>query len=157
MRRKDREITDIDQIEMILAKNNVCRLALHGEEYPYLLPLNYGYVRQGDRFRLYFHGAREGMKMDALRRDSHAAFEVDCETRVIQGKAPGEYTMAYESVVAIGVLSIVEGDEKRDGLAAIMRQVAPGETFAFDQATLLGVTVLCLEVSQITGKRNRPA
>lgn len=42
MRRKDREITDFNEIMKIIDKCDTCRLALIDEEYPYIVPLNFG-------------------------------------------------------------------------------------------------------------------
>ena len=43
MRRKDREITDIQQILNIIDKCNILRLGLFDKDYPYVVPLHYGY------------------------------------------------------------------------------------------------------------------
>ncbi|MCI9135355.1 MAG: pyridoxamine 5'-phosphate oxidase family protein, partial [Lachnospiraceae bacterium] len=40
MRRKDREITDFQEILEIIRKCDVCRIALNDEEFPYMVPLN---------------------------------------------------------------------------------------------------------------------
>ena len=40
MRRKDREITDFDEIMKIIDKCDTCRLALFDDEFPYIVPLN---------------------------------------------------------------------------------------------------------------------
>lgn len=42
MRRKDREITEFEEIIDVMERCGVCRLALHDEEYPYIVPLNFG-------------------------------------------------------------------------------------------------------------------
>ncbi len=42
MRRKDREITDFDEIMNIINKCDTCRLALFDKEFPYIVPLNFG-------------------------------------------------------------------------------------------------------------------
>ena len=42
MRRADREITDFDELIAVMRGCDVCRLALHDEPYPYILPLNFG-------------------------------------------------------------------------------------------------------------------
>ena len=42
MRRKDREITDFDEMMKIIAKCDTCRLALFDDEFPYIVPLNFG-------------------------------------------------------------------------------------------------------------------
>ena len=48
MRRADREITDFDELIAVMRGCDVCRLALHDEPYPYILPLNFGLEADGE-------------------------------------------------------------------------------------------------------------
>ena len=58
MRRSDREITKFSEIIAIIEKCDVCRLALNDEDYPYILPLNFGInITEDNNLELYFHGA----------------------------------------------------------------------------------------------------
>ena len=157
MRRKEREITDLDVIESILKAANVCRLALHAGPYPYIVPMSYGYVRRDDTFALYFHCAMEGEKLEHMRRNPHVAFEVEGYQQLIGKDTACSYTMEYESVIVQGVLSVAEGAEKERGMQALMEQVASGRRFAFDENALRGVLVLRLDVRHLTGKRHRKA
>ena len=47
MRRKDREITDIHKIEKILSSAKYLHLGVLDDEYPYVVPLHYGYQING--------------------------------------------------------------------------------------------------------------
>ena len=47
MRRKDREIKDFNEIIEIIRKCDVCRIALHDGDFPYIVPLNFGLDVQG--------------------------------------------------------------------------------------------------------------
>ena len=49
MRRSDREVTDFCEMVSIMEKCDVCRIALHDTEYPYILPVNFG-MEIGDAF-----------------------------------------------------------------------------------------------------------
>ena len=62
MRRKDREITDFNEMIEIIKKCDVCRIALNDEAFPYIVPLNFGLDVQGEQVFLYFHAAMEGKK-----------------------------------------------------------------------------------------------
>ena len=62
MRRKDREITEFEEIIDVMERCGVCRLALHDEEYPYIVPLNFGMQVEEGQIVLYFHGAEEGKR-----------------------------------------------------------------------------------------------
>ena len=67
MRRKDRQITDKDIINEILLKSDIARIALFDNEYPYIIPMNYGYKDNA----LYFHCAPEGKKLDLIKRNNN--------------------------------------------------------------------------------------
>ena len=43
VRRKDKEIKDVNLIQSILRKASVCRIALSVDNKPYVVPVNYGY------------------------------------------------------------------------------------------------------------------
>ena len=67
MRRSDREVTKFSDIIAIIEKCDVCRLALNDEDYPYILPLNFGInITEDNNLELYFHGASEGTKLKLI-------------------------------------------------------------------------------------------
>ena len=70
MRRKDREITDFDEMMKIIAKCDTCRLALFDDEFPYIVPLNFGTNVEEGQLYLYFHSAKEGTKLDLIRKNN---------------------------------------------------------------------------------------
>ena len=61
-----------------MKKCEVCRIALNDEEYPYILPLSFGMDCIDGKVTLYFHSALEGTKLNLIRRDNRASFEMDC-------------------------------------------------------------------------------
>ena len=93
MRRSDREITDFNEMIEVMERCDVCRLAFHGEDYPYILPLNFGMEVQDGRITLYFHGALEGRKYELMKRDNRAGFEMDCAHRLVLDEEQGNCTM----------------------------------------------------------------
>ena len=88
MRKKDREITDLNEILAVMDKCSVCRVALFDAEYPYIVPLNFGFQADGGRIALYFHCAGAGKKLDLLRRCNKVGFELDIPQRLIVGERP---------------------------------------------------------------------
>ena len=74
MLRKDREITDLDRIQEIISRSEVCRLAFFDEGYPYILPMNFGFERVEDTFVLYFHTALRGKKLELLKANNPVSF-----------------------------------------------------------------------------------
>lgn len=153
MRKKDREVSNMEDIIAIIKKCDVCRLAFYDQEYPYIVPLNFGFSYDGTDMELYFHGAGAGKKLELIRENNKAGFEMDCSHNLIEGSAACEYTMEYESVCGNGIIELLEGDEKIKGLTCLMKQYSPAETFQFGEKHVNAVTVFKLKVNSITGKR----
>lgn len=152
MRRKDREITDLKDIFGVIKKCDVIRIALFNGDYPYIVPLNFGCSYDAENIEFYFHGAREGLKLELLEQNNHAAFEMDCSHRLITGTEACEYTMEYESVCGTGLLEMVEGEEKRAALTVLMQQYSDAPSFTFPDRMVERIAVFKLKVRSITGK-----
>lgn len=158
MRRHDREITDRGEQLAILRQAEVCRIALNDEDgYPYIIPINFGVEEQEGRVLLHFHSALEGHKLELLRRDSRAAFEVDVNHQIHYLPEKGYCTAAYESVTGRGRFRILtEEQEIKDSLACLMDHYHPGENAYYNPAAIPRTTVYVLEVESMTGKRKQP-
>jgi len=152
VRRKDREITDICRMEEILRKAEAASVAFGGDG-PYVIPMNYGFECVNGRFTLYFHGAQEGEKIDRIKADPRAAFTVYVNNRVYSMDGE-EYTSSFDSVCGSGTIRILEGEEKKRGLAVLMAHYAPGKEFAFPEALLSAACVMALEADAISGKHH---
>ncbi|MDO4581927.1 MAG: pyridoxamine 5'-phosphate oxidase family protein [Bacillota bacterium] len=158
MRRKDREITDQREIRRIIDAAIVCRLALNTDEAPYIVPLNFGVLWDGESPLFYFHSARRGYKFALLELDDRAALEIDSYGEVAQEGRYCQYGLPYRSVIATGRIEIVtDAEEKTRGLRAIVghscrdgQLVAPD--FRFSEAELDGVCVYKLMVRQLSAK-----
>lgn len=61
MRRKDREITDIGEILQIVDRAKILHLGLFDGEYPYIVPLHFGYAYENEMLTFFMHGARKGI------------------------------------------------------------------------------------------------
>ena len=150
MRRKEKEITDIKEIEFIIQQSQVCRLALADEGLPYIVPLCFGYKNK----MLYFHSAKEGQKIDILRRNRQVCFEFDIDARVRSGKTACAWGMGYKSVIGYGTASLVEDpEEKQKALDIIMRQYSEGE-FEYSAKNLAEMLVIKVVISAMTGKKS---
>jgi uncharacterized protein len=122
MRRRDRAITDTQDIDSILARGLTCQLAMVDSGHPYLVSLNYGYRWVEGRPFLYFHCAREGRKIEALRRSPEACWTVAIPGSLKGGPEACSWGMGFESVVGIGRVRFLEGQEARAALDALMER-----------------------------------
>lgn len=153
MRRSDREIKDFDEIVKVLEKCDAVRLAFNGEDYPYVVPLSFGMRVQDGRLRLYFHSACEGRKIDLIEKDNRVCFEADCSHRLALDEEQGNCTTEYESVIGVGRISFVYGDEEKTEALRILMKHYGREDFAFNPAVVPRTAVFVLEAESITGKR----
>ena len=155
MKRKDKEITEIIDKISIIKKCKVCRIGLSDNNKPYIVPLNYGYDFENNNLTLYFHSAKEGKKMDIIKNNNYACFEVDCDNQLISGEKACDYSYTFKSLIGFGKIILLEDvNEKIDGLNKIMRhQTGKEETYLFESAKLENVAVYKMVVEEFTGKQ----
>lgn len=150
MRRAEKEVRERDEIEGIIGRATVCRLAMVDDGRPYVVPLNFGY-RDGV---LYFHSARQGRKVDILRRGGEVCFELDTPLGLRRNPDSCEWGMRYESVIGYGVPRFIDDpEEKVQALCCIMAQYDDGE-HAFPEAVLERTAVFVLPIDSLTAKRS---
>jgi nitroimidazol reductase NimA-like FMN-containing flavoprotein (pyridoxamine 5'-phosphate oxidase superfamily) len=154
MRRKDREIIYVEDKIKIISECKVCRLGLSQNNQPYIIPLNYGYSFDGHVLTLYFHSANEGEKLDIIRNNHNACFEMDCHHKLIEVEKACNYGYTFKSVIGFGKIIFMEtNDEKNNGLNQIMKHQTGKDTrYSFDIDALKNVTVYKLLVEEFTGK-----
>jgi nitroimidazol reductase NimA-like FMN-containing flavoprotein (pyridoxamine 5'-phosphate oxidase superfamily) len=155
MRRKDKEITDINDKISIIKKCKVCRLGLSEDNKPYIVPLNYGYDFKENTLTLFFHSANEGKKIDIIRQNNNACFEIDCDTKLIDAEKACSYSYEFKSVTGFGKIIFLEtASEKKYGLNRIMEnQTGKEEAYNFPEEMLKKVTVYKMVVEEFTGKQ----
>ena len=156
MRQKNREITDLEEIIEVMKHCDVLRLALNDDGYPYILPLNFGMDVSDGRITLLFHSALEGHKIDLIKKDNRASFEMDCKHQLQYFEDRGYCTMSYESVIGRGKIRILNDEEKLQALEKLMNHYHPDENAYFNPAAVDRTMVYTLEVEEITGKRKKP-
>lgn len=153
MRRVDRQVTDPAQITEMLRQCMVCRIALQDAQGLYIVPVNYGFELQDGHLTLYFHGAYEGRKAEALRTPIPVAFEMDGGAELIEAGQPCAYGFRYFSVMGSGTARTI-GDigEKKRALAILMKHQT-GRDFLFTDAMAAGTAVFAVDAAEFTAKR----
>jgi len=145
MRRKDREILDIELVKDFIDEEDVVRFALTDEEGTYIVPVNYGMEEDGDTIQLCIHGAAEGRKADALAKAAENGtlipFEIDGQhaPELADGCDASYY---YMSVMGNATVEILEGEDKLHGLEVIMDGIMPAPDYHF-QESVVERTMLC--------------
>ena len=108
MRRNDREIKDKALIEQFIAKEQIIRIAFYDNGDLYIVPLNYGFIYENDKYVFYFHGAKAGRKFELSKSSPMVGFEIDGEYELLQADVACDYSAKFQSVIGTGRLSIIE-------------------------------------------------
>ena len=104
MRRKKQKLTEKQCID-ILKRAKTATLALHGDDgYPYSVPVNYVYLDG----KIYFHGAKSGHKIDAIKNNPKVSIGIIDQEDVIEE----ELTTYFRSIILFGKAKILQDDDE---------------------------------------------
>ena len=149
MRRFKQQITDAECIE-ILKNTKRGVLSLLGEDgYPYGIPIDHWYCEEDGR--IYFHGAKEGHKIDAIKACDKVSYCVFDEGY----RKEGDWALNIKSVITFGRIKLVEDEEKaKEICTAITRKFTDDEEYLQKELSNAFARVQCLEIipEYMTGK-----
>lgn len=149
MRRFKQEITQEECIK-VLSEEPRGILAMHGENgYPYAIPLNQFYdVETG---KLYFHCAKEGLKLDLIKANNQVSFTVLDKGFLKEGN----WGLNIKSVVCLGHIEVLENhEEKIEQCKKLARKFkVSDEELADDiKRNENNVNMLVMTIDRMTGK-----
>ena len=149
MRRFKQQISEAECIR-ILKEQPRGVLSLIGDDgYPYGIPLDHWYCE--DDGKLYFHGAKEGHKIDAIASCDKVSYCV-----MDQGfRKEGEWALNINSVIIFGRISLVTDTEKAKKICTeITRKFTDDEEYLAHELEHAFPRVQCLELTpeHVTGK-----
>ncbi len=153
--RREREITDIEQITKILEKENITHIGLVDGDEPYVVPMNYGFTMEDGKLTLYLHGATEGKKINLMRANPKVFFSIESDVTAFSGNVACQYGTSYSSIMGKGTAKILDDvEEKKSGLSIFMKSQT-GLDFEFNDRMVSAVAVIRIDVSDYTAK-HRP-
>ena len=152
MRRKEKEITNITEIEAIIQKAEVCRLGLAVDNTPYIVPVFFGYENNC----LYIHCGKEGRKLDMIRQNNTVCFEMEVDTKITNRDKPAcQWSAAYRSVIGCGSAFILENfEEIKQALDVIMRHYSNQTSFEYKKKAVEEVAIIKIVVDHMSGKQS---
>ena len=153
--KRERQVTDPEQIKHILDAGKVLHLGLAVDNEPYVVPMNYGYTMEDGKLVLYLHSAVRGRKLDMLRQNPRVFFEIDCDLMPFEGRVPCQYGLVYSSVMGRGKAVLVEDVEQKKQAMTILMKTQTGKDFTFEDRLVSIVAVIRVDVEEYTAK-HRP-
>lgn len=153
MRRSDREITDKKVIEEFIAEEQILRIAFYDDGDIYIVPVNYGYLYENDKYSFYFHGAKAGRKYELSKPKPVVGFEIDGKYKLLENEIACDYSAAFQSVIGTGRLQLVEDiEEKIIGLNTLMKQTTGRQEWNYNDKMIEAVAVFKIDVHKISCK-----
>ena len=150
--RRNKQALSEEECREILESCTSGTLAVLGDEgYPYAVPLSYVY-HDG---HIYFHCARSGHKLDAVRACDKVSFCVIDRDEVV----PEKFTTKYRSVIVFGRAREVTDPREIEGIMrALAGKYSPneGEDAGRQGRRAAGaLCVLALDMEQLSGKQGK--
>ncbi len=151
MRREDKQINNRSEIDEIVKKSDVCRLAFANGNMPYITPVSFGY----DGKSIFIHTAKTGKKIEFIAKNNLVCFEFDSDVKTIGDEAiPCKWTTAYKSVIGYGrIIELRDHKEKVTAINLIMLHYSD-KKWDFDERMLAGVKLWKIEIDEISGKQS---
>lgn len=153
MRRKDQEVTELEAVKEIIRQCDVLRLGLADGDYPYIVPMNFGWEEKEGRLYFYLHGAAEGRKAELLRQNGACSFQMDCGHRVVQLPGHG-ITTRYGCVMGKATVTPLTEEEKPQAMRLLIDRYLPGAPGCPPQA-MARTAMWRLEVADWSAKENK--
>ncbi|WP_294452484.1 pyridoxamine 5'-phosphate oxidase family protein [uncultured Gemmiger sp.] len=149
IRKKKNEIS-ADAVKRLLQNTRRGVLAVNGDDgYPYAIPVNYLY--DAENRKIYFHGARAGHKVDAIKRCDKVCFTVfGNETIRKESWAP-----FVQSVVIFGRCHLIEDQSTAMTLVKkFAMKYYPNESMVDEELAMDGKAVQMyeIEIEHLSGK-----
>ncbi len=155
MRRKDREITDFSKIERIISDCHCIRLGFCDEDEVYIVPLNFGFDKKDNEYTFYFHGAKEGRKVELMKKSNKVGFEMDTNYRLQPNEFAHECTAAFESIIGTGEIAFVENfDDKIHALNMIMKHNTGKDSWDYPEKMVNETLIFKMEVKKLACKEH---
>lgn len=148
----EREITNFDEIDRLLTSSQVCRIALFNGKYPYIVPMCFGSNIKGGNLELYFRCEEKGKKIDLIKENSHAAFEIDKLHEIAAADDPCGFAARYHSITGVGTIEVATGIDKITGLNLIIRKYVANPPEKLSEQALNSVAVIKLTASEFCCK-----
>lgn len=149
IRKKKNEI-DVSAAQALLQNSRRGVLAVNGDDgYPYAIPVNYFYDTENQK--IYFHGARAGHKVDALKACDKICFTVYGNEQIKEEA----WAPFMQSVVVFGRCHLLEAGPKA---TALLKRFAmkyyPNEQLADEEIEHAGkaVQMFEIEIEHLSGK-----
>ena len=152
MRRKKQQLTTEECVEILKQEPRGILSMLGDDGYPYGIPMTHWYCEENGH--LYFHGAKEGHKIDAIEKCDKVSFCVIDQDIII----PKEYTTYFRSVIVFGRARILRDEkEKQKAFEILAAKYSPNDQegrLAEIHKLFKQTVIFVLDIEYMSGKES---
>ena len=152
MRRKDKEIANVEVLNKILKSAKYVTIALSINDQPYLVTLSHGYDEE--HRCIYFHCAKEGKKLDYIRSNNTIWGQAILDYGYLEGKCNHQWA----SVQFEGKVNFLDKlEEKQKAAKCMIQQLEKNPEPLFEKLKperLKDAVFGRIDISQMTGKKS---
>ena len=149
MRRFKQQVSQEKCIEILKSEPRGVLAVLGDDGYPYTIPLDFFYDEKDGK--IYFHGAKEGHKIDAIKNYEKASFCVYDKGY----RKEGEWALNIKSVVAFGKIKLITDIKKAEEICSnLVKKFTDDQEYLEKELANALSRVQCLEftIEHMTGK-----
>ena len=149
MRRFKQQLADEDCKKLLREEPRGILSLLGDDDYPYGIPMNFYYDEEESV--IYFHGAKEGHKVDAIKKHDKVSFCVYDK----RFKKPGEWALNIKSVIVFGRMSFIQDEALSVEKCRILGQKYNPSAEAVEEElknALPRLQMFALHIEHISGK-----
>jgi len=143
-------IHDRKEIDEILKKCKTCYLAMSDNDFPYILPMNFG--MDGDRVIL--HSAQQGRMWETIRKNPKVCINWTLgEDLAWQDEQVAcSYRVQSKSVIIEGIAEIIDDDVEKERIFKQFMTQYSDLSFKFNAPAIRNVGVIVVPISKISAK-----
>jgi uncharacterized protein len=148
MRRKDRAMDFAATQELLRGAEYGTLATTDSDNRPYLVPMSFVYIEDG----IYFHCAPEGRKIENIKTNDKACFNVVAQVELL----PAAFSTKYKSAIVSG--EIFEVEDENEKIRALQLFVEKYSTdfyasgLAYIEKAIAQTKVFKLSIAEISGK-----
>lgn len=149
MRRKNQELSKDECIKLLKMTKRASIALIGDDDYPYSLPINYYYDEETNA--IYFHSAKEGHKVDSIKKNNKISFSIIGEEKLDEGN----YFYFVKSVIIFGKAEIVLNEDDRFKFLKIFgMKYFPSEEYTLEELknSMARALLIKINIEHMTGK-----
>ncbi len=148
---RNREITKIQELIMIIDETQVCCVAMCRSDQPYLVPMNFA----RDESYVYLHCDNKGEKLDILAENPRVCINFNSGNELFyrHEEVACSWGMKYKSVNLNGVIETVSDYSDKYRIMKLFMVKYAGRDFEFSEPAIRNVKVLRVALGGLTGKK----